>query len=63
MYFEKKNIKCNMIQVINNIENMKKIAKENQLIIDELEIDLEGQNIDDENVDLILREIQLIKNV
>ena len=28
-----------------------------------MEIDLEGQNIDDENVDLILREIEHIKNV
>lgn len=36
------NIDCNMIQVINNIDNMKKIAKENYEIIDQLEIDLEG---------------------
>ena len=34
MYFEKQNIDCNMVQIVNNIENMKKIAKENQEIID-----------------------------
>ena len=27
--WKKKNIDCNMIQVVNNIDNMKKIAKEN----------------------------------
>ena len=27
--WKKKNIDCNMIQVIKNIDNMKKIAKEN----------------------------------
>ena len=57
------NIDCKMVQMINNIDNMKKIAKENEEIIDQLEIDLEGQNIDDENVGLILEEVQFIKNV
>ena len=38
---KKKNIDCNMIHVIKNIDNMKKIGKENQEIIDQLEIDLE----------------------
>ena len=42
MYWKKKNIDCNMIQVINNIDNVKKIAKENYTIIDQLEIDLES---------------------
>ena len=27
--WKKKNIDCNMIQIVNNIDNMKKIAKEN----------------------------------
>ena len=40
----KKNIDCNFIQVINNIENIKKIAKENKLIIDELEVDVDFGN-------------------
>lgn len=42
MYLKKKNIDCNMVQVVNNIDNMKKIAKENYEIIDQLEIDLEA---------------------
>ena len=40
----KNNIDCNFVQVINNIENMKKIAKENKLIIDELEVDVDFGN-------------------
>ena len=40
----KKNIDCNFVQVINNIENIKKIAKENILIIDELEVDVDFEN-------------------
>ena len=40
----KNNIDCNFVEVINNIENMKKIAKENKLIIDELEVDVDFEN-------------------
>ena len=40
----KNNIDCNFVEVINNIENMKKIAKENKLIIDELEVDVDFGN-------------------
>ena len=42
MYFLNKNIDCNMIQNINNIDNLKKIAKENYELIDQLEVDLEN---------------------
>ena len=40
----KNNIDCNFVEVINNIENLKKIAKENILIIDELEVDVDFGN-------------------